>query len=148
MQGSRIGATWMTREDRLNEIKDYINYLDMVYQQIFTSVSRTQVKVHALGFSQGVATVCRWLNAGNAHADRLILWAGQLPTELDTEGNWEIFQKLPTAIVIGNQDEFAEWSIVNHQAEILKKHHIDYQLITFEGTHKLDRNVLTRLAVS
>ncbi len=24
----RVGATWMTREDRLNEIADYVRYLD------------------------------------------------------------------------------------------------------------------------
>ena len=26
-----VGATWMTKEDRLNEIKDYINYLNDLY---------------------------------------------------------------------------------------------------------------------
>src|SRR4051812_28301688 len=29
----RVGASWMTREDRLNEISDYIRYLDGVYDK-------------------------------------------------------------------------------------------------------------------
>ena len=31
--GGMVGATWMTREDRLNEIKDYIAFLDVVHAQ-------------------------------------------------------------------------------------------------------------------
>src|SRR5439155_683249 len=52
----RVGASWMTREDRLAEIADYVQYLDAVYQEVFGLLDRSQVTVHALGFSQGVAT--------------------------------------------------------------------------------------------
>src|SRR5207247_10350488 len=49
----RVGASWMTREDRLAEIADYVQYLDAVYQEVFGLLDRSQVTVHALGFSQG-----------------------------------------------------------------------------------------------
>src|SRR5919204_6031656 len=52
----RVGASWMTREDRLHEIDDYVRYLDALYREIAPQHSR----VTALGFSQGTATVCRW----------------------------------------------------------------------------------------
>src|SRR5512140_921459 len=42
---ARIGATWMTREDRLSEISDYVGYLDAVYRRLFDSVPRPQVRV-------------------------------------------------------------------------------------------------------
>ena len=45
----RIGASWMTREDRLNDIKDYVIFLDAVYQQIFEQVDRSSVKVSVFG---------------------------------------------------------------------------------------------------
>src|SRR5205809_2907590 len=32
----RVGACWMTREDRLAEIDDYVQYLDAVYAAVFT----------------------------------------------------------------------------------------------------------------
>src|ERR1051325_10016453 len=31
----RVGASWMTREDRLAEIADYLGYLDAVYDDVF-----------------------------------------------------------------------------------------------------------------
>src|SRR2546425_708962 len=31
----RVGASWMTREDRLAEIEDYVRYLDAVYADVF-----------------------------------------------------------------------------------------------------------------
>src|SRR5574342_952788 len=62
----RVGASWMTREDRLAEIDDYIRYLDAVYADVFGTLDRAQLSVHALGFSQGAATVSRWTALGAA----------------------------------------------------------------------------------
>src|SRR2546422_2866054 len=47
-------SSWMTREDRLAEIEDYVRYLDAVYAEVFGSLDRAGVTVHALGYSQGV----------------------------------------------------------------------------------------------
>ena len=69
----RVGASWMTKEDRLTEIDDYLAYLDALYDRIFESVDRSRVTVHVLGFSQGAATASRWATLGRAHTDRLIL---------------------------------------------------------------------------
>src|SRR5438094_10559164 len=72
----------MTREDRLVEIADYVQYLDAVYQEVFGLLDRSQVTVHALGFSQGVATASRWTAMGKARVDRLMLWGGEFPPDL------------------------------------------------------------------
>src|SRR6266513_3311805 len=57
---SKVLASWMTREDREAEIDDYVAYLDAVYADVFESLDRARVTVHALGYSQGAATVSRW----------------------------------------------------------------------------------------
>src|SRR5881409_4124826 len=44
----RVGASWMTREDRLAEIADYVRYLDAVYDDVFVRCDRARVTVHAL----------------------------------------------------------------------------------------------------
>jgi hypothetical protein len=54
---SPIGATWMTSEDRDCEIADYVGYLDLVYDEVFSRVRRDNVRLCILGFSQGCATV-------------------------------------------------------------------------------------------
>src|SRR4029077_15895909 len=45
----RVGACWMTREDRLAEIDDYVQYLDAVYAAVFSHLDRTRMTVHAMG---------------------------------------------------------------------------------------------------
>ncbi len=47
----------MTKEDRENEIADYVDFLDAVFGEVVTPGARVTV----LGFSQGVATAARWL---------------------------------------------------------------------------------------
>src|SRR6059036_4311653 len=54
----RVGASWMTREDRLAEIADYVQYLDAVYATVRTGRERSRARVTVLGFSQGTATAC------------------------------------------------------------------------------------------
>lgn len=56
----RVGATWMTKEDRLNEIEDYVRFLDSVLDSALVDVVKTP-EIVLLGFSQGTATVWRWM---------------------------------------------------------------------------------------
>ena len=51
----KVGASWMTKEDRAHEIEDYLSYLEQVRAAIIPPVPLT-----ILGFSQGVATAARW----------------------------------------------------------------------------------------
>src|SRR5207245_11611792 len=75
----KVGATWMTREDRLSEIDDYVRYLDALHAEVFARVERGAVTLHLLGCSQGTATACRWAARGAARVDRLLRRAGGVP---------------------------------------------------------------------
>ena len=59
----RVGASWMTKEDRAHEIEDYLAYLAQVRAALIPPVPLT-----ILGFSQGVATAARWAVAHRARA--------------------------------------------------------------------------------
>jgi predicted esterase len=59
-ESGAIGASWMTRESRETEIADYVGYLDAVYHQIQARTENDALRVTAMGFSQGTATICRW----------------------------------------------------------------------------------------
>src|SRR5688500_17677253 len=72
----RVGASWMTRENRLTDICNYIEFLNAVYQK---EAPQKNVPVTVLGFSQGAATATRWVLDGTIPFNRLILWAGILP---------------------------------------------------------------------
>ncbi len=133
----RVGASWMTREDRLQEIDDYVRYLDAVYAKIVTRGAR----VTALGFSQGTATVCRWTALGSARVDRLIVWGGEVPPDLDLKR-----LRVPQlTLVHGTRDEFFTPKIIAATESRLREHKILYELIPFEGGHEIDAATLRRL---
>lgn len=144
----RVGASWMTREDRVAEIEDYVQYLDAVCADVFGFVDRSQVTVHALGFSQGAATVSRWATLGKAPVDRLVLWGGEFPPDLDlTLGT--VANRLRTArlsLVHGRSDQFITPKVASDIVERLGAHGIPCRAIPFDGGHELDEAVLQQLA--
>ena len=140
----------MTREDRLAEIEDYVRYLDAVYADVCGVLDRAQVTVHALGFSQGVATVSRWAAMGKAKIDRLILWGGEFPPDLDlTLGT--VVTRLSAArltLVYGRADEFITPKIVGTIVTRLRQYDIPYTELPFDGGHELNESVLRQLGAS
>jgi predicted esterase len=134
----RVGASWMTREDRLHEIDDYIRYLDGIYRK----VADRETRVAALGFSQGTATVCRWAALGSSRIHRLILWGGEVPPDLDLTR-----LRVPSlTLVYGRQDQFFTPKIVAATEARLREHKIAYELVSFEGAHEIDESTLLQLA--
>ena len=81
-QAGLVGASWMTREDRDQEITDYVRYLDDVAAWLPPTAADASRTV--LGFSQGSATAWRWLTRGTTRRpDRLVIWGGEVPADLD-----------------------------------------------------------------
>ena len=139
----RVGASWMTREDRLHEIADYVRYLDAVYGKVVPP----RAGVTALGFSQGAATVCRWVAMGSARVDRLIVWGGEIPPDLDLTED-RAAERLRTShltLVYGTRDEFFTPKIVAATESRLREHDILYELIPFDGGHEMHEPTLTKL---
>ena len=132
-----VGATWMTSEDREHEIEDYVAYLDSVHDEIFEVVDRERVRLWVLGFSQGTATVARWVARGEVEPDRVILWAGVLPPELDAEAAAALTRRAPLTVVLGLQDEFARPELVAIQEARLRELGVPHQTIRFDGGHEI-----------
>ena len=144
---ARIGATWMTREDRLSEISDYVGYLDAVYRRVFETIPRQQVRVTALGFSQGVATVSRWAANGAATIDRLVLWGGRMPDEFTTPEHVVAMKRMRLVAVLGRDDPY-----VTNGAQRIERARFenlglsDVEWLAFDGGHALDRRTLEHIA--
>lgn len=141
----RVVASWMTKEDRENDILDYVNYLNVVYAEVISSLKNKKVKINVLGFSQGTATVCRWLASNKVKVDNLILWAGAFPSDMNFEKNKEVFNKLKTFVVVGNADEFINDDEVAKHSDLLKKNEIAFELIRFQGKHEINKQTLNEL---
>ncbi len=140
-----VGATWMTREDRLNEIADYVKYLDAVYADVVGD-RVAPVRVRALGFSQGAATASRWAALGTARLDELVLWGGELPLDLDLAAAAARLAGLRITLVDGTQDEYITPKVLAGMERRLREQGIPFQTHVFEGGHEIEPGVLRLLA--
>ncbi|MEW5917851.1 MAG: phospholipase [Gemmatimonadota bacterium] len=138
----KVGTTWMTREDRDAEITDYVSYLDRVRAQMVPQAQR----VTALGFSQGVATACRWIALGSVQVQRLILWAGPVPNDLDLKRVAERTNGVSVEIVLGDRDEFAGYRNIDVELAALRDAGVTYNMVRFDGGHVIDAATLSALA--
>lgn len=143
-----VGAIWMTREDRDAEVADQARYLDLLYGEVFMAIDRDAVRLWVLGFSQGVATVARWLARDTIQADRVVLWAGMIPPELDAKGARTLSARAPVTVVVGSSDEFATPKVVAAQEARLRELGVPFTAQRFEGGHDLTDDALLELAAS
>ena len=143
---SRVGATWMTREDRLHEIEDYVGYLDTLSDEIFRAVPRETVSLTVLGYSQGVATVVRWAVHGHTRPDHLILWAERLPPEIDLGAGAEALARIPRLSVVAGLKDLEVQRMLPLEKDRLQRLGLRHTLYQFDGGHHLDEDTLRRLA--
>lgn len=140
---TRVGATWMTREDREHEIADQVTYLDALATELLRTTG--EVPLNVLGFSQGVATACRWSLSGNTTIHRLVLWAGGLPPEPDPPQLQAAWSKLDLHLVLGTQDQYAGDGDLQAQSARLRMANVPHQVHRFQGGHELEQVLLFRL---
>ncbi len=144
--GGAVGASWMTKEDREREIADYLEYLDALHARVFEEVERDAVLVHVFGFSQGTATACRWVAQGKVRADRLTIWAGLVPPDVDLKAAAERYRAASITHVVGERDHWVAAKGLEDERARLTEHELSFNLIRFEGGHRLDGLTLERLA--
>lgn len=146
----RVGASWMTREAREAEIDDYVRLLDTVYADVLTRAGLTHSRLTAFGFSQGGATITRWLAhspmLGAPPADRLVLWGSVLPHDLDLAAARSWLDTVALAFVVGDTDEWATPARIAAQEALLDEHTIPFRTVRFAGGHTLDADTLVSLA--
>jgi predicted esterase len=143
---AQVGATWMTREDREHEIADQLSYLNALHDLVRPVAESSRVRLRVLGFSQGVATVVRWLVGGTVRADEVILWAGSFPPDVAVTVFAERVGRAPVVLVVGARDELAPWAAADVTLARLLEAGIGARLVSFEGGHRLDNATLAAIA--
>lgn len=142
---SRIGASWMTREDRLAEISDYVGFLDSVWARVGEGLDVASVNLGILGFSQGAATACRWAALGGSTVRRLVLWGGSVPDDLPLDRLRDRLGGTPLALVVGDSDRFSNATRLAAQMERLRENGVPATLTTFAGGHRIEAAVLDQV---
>ena len=140
--GGMVGATWMTKEDRLNEIKDYTNYLDDLYELLDLD-KYTHARITALGFSQGSSTVTRWVNTSRNKFDALIVYAGEVAPELFPLSGNSGLKHTKNYFICGTQDEYFTPPLIDKMKVGYSE--MNFTEIQFKGRHEINTAVLQQL---
>ena len=143
LQGTegRVGATWMTREFREQAIHNYITYLQRIYQELELQNKR----VVLFSFSQGGATLIRWVVHCRVLFRKMIVWAGGFPPDVDQEVCREIFGGKSLFYVYGSEDEYITPGRMAKQKALFQQFHFHPEIIRFEGRHVIDPDTLRQL---
>lgn len=137
---NRVGASWMTKENRLTDIENYIEYLNTIYHQ--ETGNNKQIPITVLGFSQGAATASRWISTGKINFQRLILWAGVFPPDIDFNTTKGILKDKKTFMVYGKNDPFITDERIAEMKTLTQQLSISPETKTFEGKHDIDAQML------
>ncbi|OEK04081.1 alpha/beta hydrolase [Roseivirga misakiensis] len=137
----RVGATWMTKEDRQNDIENYLTYLSAVMQEVKTSLN-PDVMVTLLGFSQGGATISRFATQTEVHFDRLVLWAGIFPPDLPPLASHRKLRDKECILVYGTEDEYLTAGRIAEQEGIAETIKIVPETLKFKGGHDINAELL------
>ena len=134
----RVGASWMTKEDRESDITDNLNWLTQLYDEL--TEQKTFKKTILLGFSQGGATAARWFYSKKVPIDQLILWASVFPPDLEKP---QINSNSNNYFVIGTEDEYYNTEAQISEMEFYKT--MGFQTLQFTGKHDIEIGTLNRI---
>ncbi len=141
----RVGATWMTREERQSDINNYIKLLNAIYRSVMQEgTADASLQINIVGFSQGAATASRWAVMGELTYHRLILWAGVFPPDMPDTLNG--LQEKDLLMVYGANDPYINEERLSAQTDFLDSAGLKYHVTAFDGVHDIDKETLKSLA--
>ena len=142
---SRVGASWMTKVDKEKDIEDNISFIETLYTKIVDDIGHNNFKLKTLGFSQGGATLVRWIMSNSIKVDSLILWGSDIPQDCLTNQNKSRWSSINIKIVIGKKDEYISDENKKKVIDAVNSYGLSYKLIEYDGPHKIIESELIKL---
>lgn len=138
----RVGASWMTKEDRLTEIDNQYAYIDAVLAQYDLS----EKELIYFGFSQGTATMGRYAAHAKIPFKKMIIWAGIFPPDTDSKDWKYLTGKEEIYYYTSREDKYFKEEMVKNQSEVLKAAmNREPQLTWYEGGHRVIKEIVAHL---
>jgi predicted esterase len=131
----------MTKIARELDIQDNMQYLDNLIASL--NINRAKTKVITLGFSQGVATLTRWLNHSNFKTDALVMYAGEMAHELKTKPLPQFLHHSKCYFIYGTKDPLLPAFAPDTLKEVFSE--IELSVIKFEGAHEINIPALEKI---
>ncbi|MEN9743952.1 MAG: hypothetical protein RLZZ65_1757 [Bacteroidota bacterium] len=143
LEGSsgRVGASWMTKEWREQDIEENTRYLTELIEKV--KVENKDASFILLGFSQGGATAARLYQARPDLFEQLILWASVFPPDVSVQ----VFKKAEKLhFALGDQDPYF---IADNKEDAIQTYKaLGFKIHQFEGKHDIDAPALNGILLS
>jgi len=138
----RVGASWMTKEKRDDEIIDHCKFLEQITAE-FINQAHENCKLNVLGFSQGTATISRWSLKTNHQFNSLTFWGGKIANDFDFVCYNLKHPKTKNFVVFGTEDDFYTSDIVNEYKPELYK--LNAKWLRYNGGHTIETETLNKI---
>ncbi len=138
---SEVGASWMTREDRDNEISDQREYLSALYAHTLEELPDGAEKI-LFGFSQGCPTLARWIAHDRPHFHQLVLWGGDFPEDSAHAVPADFFSDKKITFVHGDRDPYVQPEQVERLRMVFRELGPMCAVRSFAGGHEVERAFL------
>ncbi len=134
-----VGASWMTKHNRELEISNQFSYLESLMISKVKSCGANRISL--LGFSQGGATICRWIAKSELIFDDLYLWATIFPPDMNADFMDKTLLGKNVKIFYGGRDPFLKEEHIQKTTALLDRvRHL--KIVKFEGDHRVIPEVL------
>lgn len=139
----RVGASWMTKEDRLTDIENQYRYIQEVLDQIGDLRNR---KLIYFGFSQGTATMGRFSAWAKLPFEKMIIWAGTFPPDIAPSAFEFLSGSEELTYFTSREDPFFKESMIENQNQIVKATMgTEPTLRWYQGGHTVIQSLLTSI---
>jgi len=143
-QYRHVGASWLTKENTVNETQNVLNCLDAVFS---SENIPEHCKLIVFGYSQGVSIATRWVAKRKLKCNHLILYAGGIPHELSPKDiNFLVEKNTEITTLVGDKDEYINDDILQTASKrISSLFSGKAKQIIFEGKHEIKKEIINSL---
>ncbi len=139
----RVGASWMTKEDRLTEIENQYRYIKSVLDDI-GDISNS--KLIYFGFSQGTATMGRFAAWSKMPFHKMIIWAGTFPPDIEPNAFNFLTGSEEITYFTSREDPFFKEEMIENQNKVVSEATGKTpELNWYKGGHTVVPELLTKI---
>ncbi len=141
----RVVANWMTKVHRDEDIQHCNQYLNAVLKDVLAQHPHVN-SVNALGFSQGAATLSRWIAQNDRILDKAVFWGGAMAYDLEVRPFLDRTSNTQITFAIGEKDPLlTPERLLEHKDFLHRKGISNIQEMSYPGSHEIDIALMARL---
>lgn len=141
----RVGANWMTKHEREVDIANSNSYLSQMMDELLCQLPYV-AKINVLGFSQGAATMSRWICQDHIKPEKVVFWGGAPAHDLDLSLLSETLKNSLVLLAKGENDPFLQSENYTAQQKLLEEASlVNFKTFSYPGGHELEAGLLKEI---